>query len=1343
MQTRVAKTSWIITATVLSILLLAAMLFTALSPAFNTFSYTTTYAGEAVEVTDNNGVKKYIVNDNIRITPLSSTLVRLEEKGDNGFEDRETYYILGRDQFDAPTSEYTVANDEILISTEKYIVHIPLKADDLNGVYVTDSEKETLYTYNGVSLPNTYLPSAYEELRGWYLSDNPRIVPGDNGYSITDDGLELNGWDFESEAPDVYVFIPEDYLGFCEDYVTLTGKSNLVDLKNLGYWDSRWYVYDDATALQQISDYLDKGYSIDMLVIDTNWRKGAVNQTPGMDPSVGGMGYEIDKDLFPNMSEFLAKAHEMGVNIMFNDHPEPSKGTTNGLDEEEIEYRSKNLKLILSYGLDMWWYDRNWSTALNSPDKDLSVFAWGMYAFQFIENEYYEELSEDELQEYARRAIIMGNVDGCLHGNWKYASDISAHRYTIQWTGDIGADEHSLSLEIRDAIYGSIENGIPYVSSDVGGHNVAVTDDLYVRWMQYGALSTITRVHCTHEAYIGQEGRMPWLFGDTAEEVTKEYVGIKYNLMPLYYSLAGTNADSGLAILCRLDIAYPQYAEASRNDEYLLGDGILIAPINEAYVKTVFDENFFTHMVDGVTKNGLLGSYYSNANCSGSPKYTKADTNFSFNWGTDGPEGLPADNFSIKWSGNFNIGNSDVKFSFYADDRVKVYIDGKLVVNSYNEVTGENSYDTLFETEYYLAHTSHTIEIQYGEDGYNAHFYMYGMESPIKGESYCYNDREVFIPDGTWIDVWSGKEYVGPYTYTVRYPLETSPIFVKKGALNVLAPDMSNLSQKDWSELTIDVYPSAETVKTTLYEDDTVTQAYKYGKYRTTDIVQEVIDGKYTITINKAVGEFDGEKAFTERLWNVRLHLFEELGEIKSVTVNGKRITNMYYYDRDNNASPFAFSGASPDSAIYELTFKANIYEESVIVIEFANNSELIKATLNENYDNTSASFSVSVGKTNNYINLDDEKYEDWAYFGNTTSRKGGVEQLIGNITSDFELYDSQNAAIRADWTNGEGITIGEYVSRGISGQVDVNVTLKVKAGDTKYYTLYLINEYCIGKLNIRDRSGKVKTILLDDCVNGIESGDLNSNLSGISMRKVTIAVSAEEDTEIYVRYSMHSCIKDAGAGTGSSSRVGISAIVYGSEPAKDELFELPSLPETSLTLTALPESVNLSETTSTNYKVVDWYKSNYGKNGEVYMEGGEIIESVEFSQINQFGDYKSSISWSNGENNQNCIGGTSNGYHTNSNGTINIELNVDENTRIINLYVGAWQGSAEISIYDYNDIKQGSVSFSGGSSSECKRIMIPLYVSGATKIRIEIKSYDAYNGGNASLSAIQILAKK
>lgn len=348
---------------------------------------------------------------------------------------------------------------------------------------------------------------------------------------------------------------------------------------------------------------------------------------------------------------------------------------------------------------------------------------------------------------------------------------------------------------------------------------------------------------------------------------------------------------------------------------------------------------------------------------------------------------------------------------------------------------------------------------------------------------------------------------------------------------------------------------------------------------------------------------------------------------------------------------------------------------------------------------------------------------------------------MIGNLTSDFEMYSSQTAAIRADWTNGEGVSLGEDVSRGISGQVDANVTLKVMGGGTKVYTLYLVSEQCIGKLTVRDRAGNVKTIILDDeDASRDKSGALNNSFNGVTARKVTIAVSAEEDTEIYVRYSVHSSRKDAGAGTGSAARVGISAIVYGDSAAQDDTLSLPELPQTNITIENAPDSANLSA--SQDGDVLDWYKTNYGEEGEVYMQDGEAIRSVSFTAMNKFGDYKTVLSWNDGEGTQSCAG-TQNGYHTESNGKIELVFSVDENTKYIVLYAGAWKGSNQIDVFDYNGVRKGTATFTAGGTSECKKVVIPVNVTGKTKIRVVLTSTGAYEGGNASLSGVQVVGKR
>ena len=119
-------------------------------------------------------------------------------------------------------------------------------------------------------------------------------------------------------------------------------------------------------------------------------------------------------------------------------------------------------------------------------------------------------------------------------------------------------------------------------------------------------------VHCTNEKYIHQDGRMPWLFGETAEEVAHTYLDMRYRLLPLYYYLARENYDTGLPIMKRLDIEYPEYVEASRNDEYLLGDYILVAPISEGVVDVKVPNESLSHTQNGQKVTGLKAEYFNN-----------------------------------------------------------------------------------------------------------------------------------------------------------------------------------------------------------------------------------------------------------------------------------------------------------------------------------------------------------------------------------------------------------------------------------------------------------------------------------------------------------------------------------------------------------------------------------------------------------------------------------------------------------------------------------------------------------------------------------------------------------
>ena len=1241
------------------------------------------------------GVTSILVGS-VRVQLLSDTVVRIEDKYEKGYEDRPSYIVQNRTNW--YEVDYTTKSNgsELIICTKNYNVHL-LRTGTAADAYITAPDGELLWDYSaGDTGTNVYLPSPSDELDSWYFTDSPRVIPSEYGYTPTDSNLPLQGWDFSSEATDIFVFLPQgNYTQFCDDYIKVTGEAEMTPLQMLGYWDSRWYAYSAETALQQIQDYTDKGYSIDVLVIDTDWRVGA------------SLGYQVNEELFPDMAEFLEKCEELNIDIAFNDHPEPVKGTTNGLDKAEVEYRSNELTLLLSMGLDYWWYDRNWSVCLNSADPDISVFAFGMYAYQWITRDHLESITD--INEYAKRALIMGNVDGCLHGKWNYASDLSAHRYSIQWTGDIGADTAALSQEIYTAVFGGAEVGLPYMSSDVGGHTQAVTNDMYVRWIQYGALSTICRVHCTTASYInGQEGRMPWLFGETAEEVAKAYVGMRYRLLPLYYHLSRENYDTGLPIMRRLDILYPDYVEASANDQYLLGDYLLVAPIDEATVRSNIPDSLFTHEENGVQVPGLKAEYFNNATWSGTPSKTKIDKNVNFNWETRGPAGVGVgtDNFSVKWTGKITIGDIPVALSFFADDTVIVYLDGKMVIN------GSGVYDTYLSTDLLAANSVHDIEIRYAEFGGGAHIYTYYVEQQVAATK---NTRTVFIPDGTWIDVWSGERYVGPATYTVAHELKTSPIFVREGALIVLAPDMKNTHEKDWSELVLDVYPSKNfTAQTTLYEDDTETVAYKHGESRSTDITMEydVDANKLIINVGAAKGAFSGKLAFENRKWNLRIHTNPGWGELFRAKVNGQTVS-LALLAQSSKAIPFAFEGASPDGDIYTLSFDSEVYESYVIELYY---DSAVDSQINEAYDRGEVEFNVKVEESGSAINLDQEGVFDWISYGEENA-DSYIRKEGGNAFTLSKSYDLNWASYDNFFT--KYFNEGEQSRGSISSQKDFEFQLNVTKAS--YYVIYLGGYQATAKLSVRDRAGNVETSVF-------------GNINGQFLRRVVIEVPKNCNGTLYVTYS---ALATEPVGTGTSTYLTLLAVIAADEIPTEEEFVADSV-SASATLTNVPSSVCLSEAgASLGEATLDWRQ--FGDDGgvtPVQKINGNIINSVSFRTPGIFNDYQSRISYYDGLE-LGAHTGTTKGTCTP--GLITINLDVTTDTKHVILYTGAWKATNTVEVYNRaGELIAQSESFTAGSSAVNKVVTIALEVTKNDSIVIFIRSSNE-NGGNVSLAGIAI----
>ena len=121
---------------------------------------------------------------------------------------------------------------------------------------------------------------------------------------------------------------------------------------------------------------------------------------------------------------------------------------------------------------------------------------------------------------------------------------------------------------------------------------------------------------------------------------------------------------------------------------------------------------------------GLSGAYFNNTKLSGSPVLQRVEA-INFDWGTGAPgPGVPADNFSVRWTGQIEIPETgSYRFQTLSDDGVRVYVDGVRVVNNW---TAHSATRNTSSARSYTA-GKHTISVEFYEAGGSAVMKLYWL----------------------------------------------------------------------------------------------------------------------------------------------------------------------------------------------------------------------------------------------------------------------------------------------------------------------------------------------------------------------------------------------------------------------------------------------------------------------------------------------------------------------------------------------------------------------------------------------------------------------------------------
>ena len=149
------------------------------------------------------------------------------------------------------------------------------------------------------------------------------------------------------------------------------------------------------------------------------------------------------------------------------------------------------------------------------------------------------------------------------------------------WSGDSSSSFDGLAKQPVLGINSGL-TGFSYWGSDVGGfesHKELPDEELFIRWMQFGAFSPVFRAHGAMSA------REPWIHGEKALDIIRYFIRLRYKLLPYIYSTAYRTYKEGIPMMRPL--FFEHWEDKNLNaaefaDQYYFGDFLLVAPVLEA-----------------------------------------------------------------------------------------------------------------------------------------------------------------------------------------------------------------------------------------------------------------------------------------------------------------------------------------------------------------------------------------------------------------------------------------------------------------------------------------------------------------------------------------------------------------------------------------------------------------------------------------------------------------------------------------------------------------------------------------------------------------------------------------
>ena len=316
------------------------------------------------------------------------------------------------------------------------------------------------------------------------------------------------------------------------------------------------------------------------------------------------LSHQLDRDLYPSIESFSRECHQLGFRLLGYVCPELTRGTmlyqealagqhlvvdqgglpvdirilsvSHGeldLSQERTRHfiAQRMLAPLMNLGFDGWMADFGEYLPVDSR--------LGNGASGWESHNRYPLWWQEVQQNFWRQA----RPEGDFVYFTRSASLGCQSTTSVMWGGDSDTDwdrGDGLASVIPQLLSAGI-SGFPYWATDIAGYmsfglTRPSTRELFIRWMQLGALCPVMRTH------HGTARPLNWNFQKDEETLRQytRYTRLHTALAPYWYALAQEAAERGLPIARPLFLQFPEHAPAwTVSDEFLVGNDLLVAPV--------------------------------------------------------------------------------------------------------------------------------------------------------------------------------------------------------------------------------------------------------------------------------------------------------------------------------------------------------------------------------------------------------------------------------------------------------------------------------------------------------------------------------------------------------------------------------------------------------------------------------------------------------------------------------------------------------------------------------------------------------------------------------------------